>query len=163
MAPHCLVDIYYNWSLDILKTQPDADPSDKFLDRSRLSRPGAQSMLTKVTWKVTSKLTARVIVELVSLPVIPAVTPTVRSHRRSCEFASRFRPAPAAAAAVMDTSPRPLIPPSQRRERDQRGGMAKRLKSGRGGAPSRNRISMTGKHQDSCDETDNNRYFPNQT
>src|SRR6266851_6666 len=108
MAPHCLVDIYYNWSLDILKTQPDADPSDKFLDRSRLSRPGAQSTLTKVTWKVTSKLTARVIVELASLPVISAVTATVRSQRRSCEFASRFRPAPAAAAAVMDTSPRPL-------------------------------------------------------
>src|SRR5713226_3259351 len=31
--PHCPVDIYYKFSLDILKTQLDADPSDKFLQR----------------------------------------------------------------------------------------------------------------------------------
>ncbi len=94
----------------------------------------AQSTLTKLTSKVTPKLTARVIFDWVGLHVTPAVTLTVRFQRRSGELASRFSSTPAALAAVLDTAPRPLIPPSQRRREGSADGVAKTdSKNGRDG------------------------------
>ncbi len=123
-----------------LPLEPVLDFSTQWNMRRRRIQPRrslleAQSTSIRVTSRVTSKLTARVIVESVSLAVIPAVTLTVRCEQRSCEFASRFRPAPAASAAVLDTSPRPLIPPSQRRRKGSAGGDGKKhTQNGMGGA-----------------------------
>ncbi len=104
------------------------------IDGRAVLSPEAHSTLMKVTSIVTSKLTARVIVELVSLAVIPAVTLTVRLQRLGGDLASRFRPAPAGLAAVLDTAPRPLIPPSQRRREGSAAGVAKnRPQNGRHG------------------------------
>jgi hypothetical protein len=101
----------------------------------------AQSTLTKLTSEVTSKLTARVIFDWVGLHVTPAVTLTVRFQRRSGDLASRFSSTPAALAAVLDTAPRPLIPPSQRRRKGSADGVAKTgPKNGRDGLHPKSKI-----------------------
>ena len=150
-----------------LNLQPVLDELDR---RGHATRPApaapfstsrtTHSTLMKVTWTVTSKPTARFIVGLVSLAVIPAVTLAVRFQRPSWDFASRFRPAPAASAAVLDTSPRPLIPPSQRRREGSAGGDGKKQTSKTAGVGLHltTQFQWWCKHNDNCDTCEHQQF-----
>src|SRR5713101_4515703 len=123
-VPLSQVDSYLKNSIEWPTRALDLTQLDKL-------RPTTQSTLIALTCKVTSNFTARVTVDSVTLPVTLAVTLTVRPNRRTADFASQFRPAPAPLETLSDTPPRPLIPPSQPRREGSASGTGKnRLKKG---------------------------------
>ena len=84
-----------------------------------------QSTLMKLIVNFTLSLTNNLIVDLVRFGVTLTIKFAIRSAGRTAGYPSQFRLAPAAPGSPPSTPPRPLIPPSQPRGRDQRSGLQK--------------------------------------
>jgi len=106
-----------------------ADSIETFSDPSStlaaVSGLGRKSTLMNLTSKATINLTKKLIVDVVSFRVTLTITFVVGLASRSADFASQFRLAPAPLETLLDTPPRPLIPPSQPRREGSAAGMGK--------------------------------------
>ncbi len=92
-----------------------------------------QSTLIKLISNLTLSLTNNLIVDLVRFGVTLTIRLAIKLSGRSADYPSQFPLAPAASGSPPSTPPRPLIPPSQPRGRDQRSGLQKhRQKTGQG-------------------------------